>query len=186
VITTLNDLGTIKLDFSVPATYLATLRPGLAIQARASAPRGRLFAGQVSYVNTEVDPVTRSVLVRALLPNPDGLLRPGMLMTVTLYKDERDALVVPEAALVSRGREATVLAVSAGEPARVERRPVRIGTRSPGIVEVLEGLAEGERVITHGTLRVRPGQAVVVRAVERPGEGLDELLREPRAAAGGG
>lgn len=188
VITTLNDISTIKLDFSVPATYLEVLRPGLRVQAQARALQGRVFEGAVSFVNTEVDPVTRSVLARALLPNDSGLLRPGMLMTVTLEKDPREALMIPEAALIPRGRESFVLAVGTGNDSQAVRKQVRLGARLPGFVEVLGGLAEGELVITHGTLRVRPGQRVAIRAVDAGGEPLEQLLdqRRPIADAGAG
>lgn len=181
VITTISDLSTIKLDFSVPATYLDVLRPGLAIVARTRAFEGREFEGRVSYVNTEVDPVTRSVLVRALLPNPERLLRPGLLMTVVLEKDPREALVVPEAALIPRGRDNDVMVVEGD--GQVSSRRVRPGLRLPGKVEIREGLVEGERVVTHGGFKLRPGQRVTVRAVERAGDTLDSLL-EPAAAAG--
>lgn len=174
VITTLVDPSTIKLDFSVPATYLAALRPGLAIEARTRAYEDRVFEGRVSYVATEVDPVTRAVLVRALLPNPGGLLRPGLLMTVALEKSPREALVVPESALIPRGRDNDVMVVDGQGEVGVRR--VRLGARLPGRVEVLEGVAEGERVVTHGAFRLRPGQRVSVRALERGGEPLEDLL----------
>ena len=128
---------------------------------------------------------TRSVTVRAVLPNPDYLLRPGMLMRVTLVKNPRSALVVPESALMPLGREQFVLQLVEGDDGpRVEKRKVRIGARRPGEVEVLDGLDEGDRVVTHGGVRVRPGQSVRVRAVETGDESLTELLRqEPTAAA---
>jgi membrane fusion protein (multidrug efflux system) len=180
VITTLSDLSMIKLDFSVPATYLGVLRPGLPIVARSRAYEDRAFEGSVSYVNTEVDPITRSVLVRALLPNPERLLRPGLLMTVVLQKNPREALVIPEAALIPRGRDNDVIVI--GAEGQVSPRRVRLGLRLPGRVEILEGLSEGERVVTHGGFKLRPGQRVTVRALEREGDTLERLL-EPAAAA---
>jgi membrane fusion protein (multidrug efflux system) len=180
-ITTLSDLSVIKLDFSVPAVYLGVLRTGLEVTARARALPGRSFQGRITYVNTEVDPVTRSVLVRALLPNPDVLLIPGLLMTVTLEKDPREALVVPEAALIPRGSDAFVLSVD--EEGRVARKPVTVGARLAGYVEIETGLAEDERVITHGSLKVRPGQTVAVRAIDQGSESLEALLSQSRPQA---
>jgi membrane fusion protein (multidrug efflux system) len=180
-ITTLSDLSVIKLDFSVPAVYLGVLRPGLTVAARARAFAGRSFQGRITYVDTEVDPVTRAVLVRVLLPNPDAVLIPGLLMTVTLEKDPREALLVPESALIPRGSEAFVLSV--GDDGRVARKPVEVGARLAGYVEVESGLVEGERVITHGSLKVRPGQTVEVRAIDRGGESLEALLSQSPQAS---
>ena len=86
---------------------------------------------------------TRSVMVRALLANEDGALRPGMFLNVSLANDERAALVIPEEALTPEAERQYVFVVSDG---KAERREVRIGGRSPGSVEVLAGLVAGERV----------------------------------------
>jgi membrane fusion protein (multidrug efflux system) len=176
VITTLDDDSRMKLEFPVPSPFLATLRPGLAIVARARAYADREFRGEVSSVDSRVDPATRSVRVRALLPNPDRTLRPGILMSVVLLKDPRDALVVPESALVPLGQQVFVFRAVESDGNRVERREVRVGARRPGEVEVLEGLAPGDRVVTHGTLRLKDGDPVAVRAVDDGRSRLPELL----------
>ena len=87
VITTLDDTSVIKLDFSVPENFLATLRDGLAVRATAPAFPGRAFAGKVASIDSRVDLNTRSVTVRALLSNEDGALRPGMFLNVTLANE---------------------------------------------------------------------------------------------------
>lgn len=179
VIVTLSDLSVMKLDFAVPSTYLASLRPGLEILARTPAFGGQEFAGEVRSVANQVDQVTRSVLARALVPNPDNLLRPGLLMTVTLLKNPRDALVVPEEALVPRGERQFVLVVHRDRDGEVERRAVEVGARRPGEVEILGGLEPEELVITHGTDRVQPGQRVAIRAVDRGERPISELIRRP-------
>src|SRR5690606_8788421 len=92
-ITTIDDLSQIKVDFEVPAVFLSALQPGLPIAGKVSAFQSREFTGEVRTVNTQVDPVTRTVRVRAVLPNPDLILKPGLLMTITLYKDQRQALL---------------------------------------------------------------------------------------------
>ncbi len=166
IITTLDDLRVIKIDFSVPATYLATLRPGLQIVARTTAFGNRAFSGEVRSVNTQVDPVTRSVVARAVLPNSDGVLKPGLLVTVELLKNPRRALVVPEEALIPRGRKNFLLVVDEAAGNKVVNREIEIGARRPGEVEIVSGLSEGEKVVTHGTLTVRPGQQVTIMAVE--------------------
>jgi len=161
VITTLDDTSVIKLDFSVPENFLATLREGLAVRATAPAFPGRAFVGKVASIDSRVDISTRSVTVRALLSNEDGALRPGMFLNVTLANDEREALVIPEEALTPEAERQYVFVVRDG---KVERREVRIGGRSPGNVEVLAGLSPGERVIIEGTQKVRDGAPV--RAIE--------------------
>lgn len=162
VITTLDDTSTIKLDFSVPESLLAALRPGLAITAHTAAYPGEDFAGQVATLDTRIDPVTRSIVVRALLENAKLLLRPGMFMTVRLSQSARPALLVPEQAIVPERGEQYVWVVSDGQ---VERRKVQTGVRRPGQVEVVAGLEPGERVVTEGTQRLSPGSTVQERAV---------------------
>jgi membrane fusion protein (multidrug efflux system) len=157
VITTLDDTSVIKLDFSVPENFLATLREGLAVRATAPAFPGRSFAGKVSSIDSRVDMNTRSVTVRALLANEDGALRPGMFLNVSLANDEREALVIPEEALTPEAERQYVFVVNDG---RAERREVRIGGRRPGSVEVLAGLEAGERVVVEGTQKVRDGAPV--------------------------
>ena len=157
VITTLDDTSTIKLDFTIPETFLSAVAPGLAITARSVAWPDTDFDGRVASVDTRVDPVTRSVTVRALLPNTDGLLKPGMFLTVRLVRGEEDALVVPEEALVPEQGDVFVYVVRDG---RAEKRKLRMGQRRVGEVQVLEGLAAGEIVVTEGTQKLRDGAAV--------------------------
>jgi membrane fusion protein (multidrug efflux system) len=166
-----------KLDFEVPSTYLGSRRPGLAISARAHAFPGRSFEGKVKAVGSRVDPATRSIRVRAVLPNPDRALKPGLLMRVELLKNPRDALVIPEEALLPVGDRQAVLVVDGEQGNTVVRREIRIGARRPGEVEVLEGLAAGERVVSHGTLKVRPGQQVRIAAVDDGSTPYAELLQ---------
>jgi membrane fusion protein (multidrug efflux system) len=178
VIATLHDLSVMKVDFSVPAVYLGTLRPGLPIVANTPALDGRSFEGEIRSLASEVDPVTRSIVARAIVPNPDGALRPGLLMTVELLKNPRQAVVIPEEALVPSGRQTFVLLVDESAGNKVVKREIRTGARRPGEVEVLAGLEPGDRVITRGTLQVRAGQTVEIMAVEQPGQKLEDVLRK--------
>jgi len=157
VITTLDDTSVIKLDFSVPENFLSSLREGLAVRASAPAFPGRAFVGKVASIDSRVDMNTRSVIVRALLSNEDGALRPGMFLNVTLANDDREALVIPEEALTPEAERQYVFVVRDGKAERLE---VRIGDRRPGSVEVLAGLKSGDRVIVEGTQKVRDGAPV--------------------------
>ena len=183
VITTLDDTSVIKLDFSVPENFLASLREGLSIRASAPAFPGRTFAGKVSSIDSRVDMTTRSVVVRALLANEDGALKPGMFLNVSLANDEREALVIPEEALSPEAERQYVYVVTDG---KVSRREVRIGGRQPGTVEIIAGLTAGERVVVEGTQKVRDGASVI--ATERTVESLpeDSAGKSHEASAGGG
>ncbi len=183
-ITTLDDDSVMKLEFSVPSVFLPTLRPGLKISATTSAYGERLFTGKVHSVDSRVDPVTRSVLVRAVVPNPDRSLKPGMLMSVLLQKDPRQAVVIPESALLPQGRVQHVLVVDPSADNRVERREVQVGARRPGQVELTSGLAAGELVITRGHERARPGVNVVIQATEAGNRSLKSMVGDEAEAPG--
>ncbi len=178
LISTLDDDSVMKLDFSVPAGYLGRLAAGMPVTASTRAWEGRDFQGLVKSIDSRVDPVTRTVIVRALLQNPDHALKPGMLMQVELQTAVRQSIVIPEECLVAQGQKQFVFVVDATDNT-VERREVRIGTRRPGQVEVVDGLSAGERVITDGTLKVRPGSKVSIRAIDDGTTGLHQLLEKP-------
>jgi len=158
VITTLDDTDTIKLDVDVPETALARLAVGLPVEARSAAWPDLVFRGHVGSIDTRVDPVSRTLTVRALLPNEEQRLRPGMFLTVNLLREDVTALMIPEQAIVPEQARQFVLVVGAGNV--VEKREVRTGRRRPGQVEVLEGLREGERVVVEGTQKALPGSPV--------------------------
>ena len=160
VITTLDDISSIKLDFTVPSAFLSTLAPGVPVEAEVDALAGRVFRGKIESVSTRVDPVTRSVLVRAVLPNPDSQLRPGLLMRVRLIKREREGLIVPEESVMQRQQSQFIFVVTPDD--KVEERQISIGARLPGRAEVTRGLEPGERVVVRGMNRVRKGETVHV------------------------
>lgn len=162
VITTLDDTSEIKLDFNVPEVFLSRLAPGLTVTAHSAAWPDASFRGVVSAMDTRVDPVSRTITVRALMPNTDHRLRAGMFLTVTVLKEDVETLMVPEQAIVPERSNQYVFVVGADNT--VDRRRVETGRRRPGEVEILEGLAPGERVITEGTQKVRHGQQVVILA----------------------
>lgn len=157
VITTLDDVDTIKLDFSVPETFLNVVEEGLAVDARSTVYPGQTFTGVVQSINTRVDQVSRSVQVRAVIDNTSARLKPGMFMTVDLQKPVGDKLVAPEQSIVPEGNQQFVYVVSDGV---VEKRVVTLGRRVPGRVVVESGLTSGDIVITEGTQKVREGSIV--------------------------
>jgi membrane fusion protein (multidrug efflux system) len=163
VITTLDDLSVVKLDFAVPEVFLSTLQPGLTVEARSTAYSDATFTGRVSSVDTRVDPTTRSVAIRALIDNRDGRLRPGMFMTVKLVRPAGQALMLPEQAIVPENDQHFVYVVADG---KAHKREIKIGRRRPGEVEVLDGLGADDGVVVDGTLNLRDGVPVRVQGNE--------------------
>lgn len=161
VFTTLDDITPIKVDFSVPERYFASLAVNQEVIARNRAYPGQQFVGRITSIDSRVDPVTRSVRVRAQLPNSDDLLRPGMLLQITLLRSIDEALLLPEKALMPiQNRQYVFKLTPDGSAKQVE---VVIGRRKPGIVEITEGVEPGDQVIVEGLVRLRDGVPVNVR-----------------------
>lgn len=178
LITTLNDDSQMKLDFTVPSVHLRDLRVGLPIEASSRALGNQVFRGKVYSIDNRIDPVTRSIVVRALLPNDEQLLKQGLPMNVRLSTHERETITVSESALVTIGSNHHVFVVEGDEGDwRVLRVPVTIGERTVGRVEILSGLKPGQRVVTHGLQKVRAGDPVRIRAEETGSEALSDLLK---------
>jgi len=169
VVTTLDDVSIIKLDFSIPESYLAVIAPGQEIIAKSVAYPDAEFLGQVTTINSRVDPVTRAIGIRAQIDNQQRLLRPGMLLTVSLTRDTFDALVIPEEAVIPIQSQHFVYTVSEQDTA--ERISIQTGRRRPGLVEVVAGLTVGQEVITEGIIKIRPGIKIVRKRDSNSGEG---------------
>lgn len=166
VIARLEDDSVMKLDFSVPSTFIATLKPGLEITAKARGLDEQIFRGKLASIDNRVDDITRTIKVRAILPNADRKLVPGLLMNIDLFKNPRESVAVKEEALVPIGNDTYVYVVDRDKMV-AERRRIEVGTRRPGVVEVTAGLKAGETVIGDGNLKLRPGSAVsILRADE--------------------
>jgi membrane fusion protein (multidrug efflux system) len=180
VVATLIDDSVMRLDFAVPSIFLMSLKPGLAIEATSKDVPGRTFKGTVASIDNAIDPVTRSVRVRAMIPNADGSLKAGMYAAVTLLTEPRKALSVPESALQPLGPETFVWVLAKGDDGPVANRvKIEAGLRQSGRVEVMAGLQDGQRVVTEGALRLREGAVVKIQ---------DPAILKPKAAArtGGG
>ena len=156
-IATVSDISVIKLDFTVPETQLATLKQGQPIEASAAAYPDRPFRGSIATIDPVVDPNTRAVRVRAILPNPDKMLKPGMLLTVRVLAKQRRSLSVPELSVIGEGEQRYVYVVEQGKAKRV---PVKTGARQEARVEIVEGLKVGQRVVTEGIVKLSDGVPV--------------------------
>jgi membrane fusion protein (multidrug efflux system) len=170
-IVSLDDTSVIRVDFSVPDRYLATLREGLAIVASPDALPGERFLGRVAQVDTRIDAATRAVKARAEFPNAGGRLKPGMLVKVGIDQGQRQAPAVPEAAIQFEGEQASVFLVAKGPKGPVARRTaVETGLTSGGFVEIRSGLKAGDKIVADGLNRVQDG-ASITSGKPAPGAG---------------
>lgn len=157
---TLVDAGQVWVDYRLPERYAARVRPGQTVDVVLDALPDRRFAGRVEAIEARVDADGRALLVRARLDNREGLLTPGMFArTRTEFGVREQALVVPEEALVPEGgRQYILRVVDTAQGPMAERLEARLGMRVSGKVEVLEGLAAGDRVVTAGQSRLMRGK----------------------------
>ncbi|VFR67138.1 Probable RND efflux membrane fusion protein [plant metagenome] len=161
----LETIDPLKVDFRVPELYLGRVRVGQSLSLHFDALPGQSSPGEVIAVSPLVDAGGRSVLLRAQVPNPSGALRPGMFARVQLMVENTQALVVPESALSPSGAQQFVYRVAGGHAQRV---PVGIGERREGRVEILSGLAAGERVVVAGLQRITDGAPVTETPAAQP------------------
>jgi membrane fusion protein (multidrug efflux system) len=171
VITTLDDIDVIRVDFPIPERYLGVLRTGAPITARVDAYGAETFSGRIALIDTRVNEQTRSVTARAEIPNPGARIRPGMAVRVAIEQGVRTAPAVPEGAVQYEGEGAFVYRIAAGERGSVAQRvEVETGAVEGGFVEILSGLASGDRVVGSGLNRIQPGAPVTVAGQgQRPG-----------------
>ncbi|MBL0923303.1 MAG: efflux RND transporter periplasmic adaptor subunit [Sphingomonadaceae bacterium] len=157
-IATVSDIGSIKLDFSVPETMLASVKVGQSIMARAAAFPDRHFEGRIQAIDPVINPQTRAATLRAVLPNRGALLKPGMLLNVTISSGARTSPAVPELALIREGDQSFVYTV--GKDGKAKRLPVTTGGRDGTLVEITDGLAAGDRIVTEGVVKLSEGATV--------------------------
>jgi len=165
-LTRLAQLDPIKLDALVPERNLAALQPGLPVRVQIDALGGESFSGELVAIDPIVDPVSRTVAVRAQIPNPERRLKPGMFARVAIELSRRaQALWIPEQALIPELKGTIVYRVVDG---KAERTEVSTGMRRPGLVEIRSGLNPGDVVITAGQMKIGPGSEVRAAETENP------------------
>jgi len=168
-LTWLVDLDPIKVEFSVPERFVGQLRLGQTIELRVSAWPGRTFRGEVFFIAPVIETATRTALVKARVANPEHELRPGMFANLDLaLRLKAEALVIPESAVMSSGDRTIIYVVDSNDLAQI--RPVTLGIRQAGLVEVATGLKAGERVVAEGIQKVRPGGKVKAVPPSPPSE----------------
>jgi membrane fusion protein (multidrug efflux system) len=175
-VVSLQALDRVFVELSLPQRDLGRLAPGLAVRARVDAYPGETFVGRLSAINPQVDAASRTLRMQATFDNPDHRLRAGMFANVEVVLPEaRTVQVVPKTAVLYASYGDTVFVVGAGDGGSlaVTQQIVRLGETKGDFVEVAEGLAGGERVVTAGGFKLRNGQSVVLS---------DLGTREPSAA----
>ncbi|MGF1462730.1 MAG: efflux RND transporter periplasmic adaptor subunit [Maricaulaceae bacterium] len=183
-IATLDDVSSILVDFTVPEVYLGALRVGQPLEMRTAAYEDAAFDASIAHIDSRVDPITRTVTVRATAPNPEGRLRPGMLMLVDMTRAQRESAAAPEIAVLREGSSAFVYVIVEGEGGlTAQRRGVVPGARRSGFLEIIDGIAPGERIVAEGVNRIRPGMAVKVVGGSRDAEDRNAAEAAPAIAA---
>ncbi|MEP3247192.1 MAG: efflux RND transporter periplasmic adaptor subunit [Sneathiella sp.] len=173
IITTLDDISSLKLDFDLPERNFANIRVGQIFEAISVAYPGEVFNGEVRTISTRIDPVTRAVQIRGRVPNEESRLKPGMFLSVQLQTGVmKDAILVPEQSVIISAAGHFVFEVEEGV---ARRRSVKIGDRIRGWAQVVTGLEPTSIVITEGLQKVRDGQKVKI---------VEEEKTEPSAQAG--
>ena len=177
-IVNLEGVDPLKVDFRIPEIYLKEVAAGQALQITLDAFPNQTFQGNVFAINPLVDANGRSIVIRAVVKNVEARLRPGMFARVRLlFSDDRDSVAVPEQSLIPVGDDQYLFKVVDG---RAQRNKVEIGQRRNGQVEILQGLAAGDLVVTAGQLKLRDGVQVKI-ADEAAAAKTDETKAAPSA-----
>lgn len=172
-IVNLEDIDKVFVDYRLPERFQTLVKRGQKAQIELDALPGRKFEARVEAVDPLIDANGRSIGVRASIDNKQLLLRPGMFARVsTVFGVREKARVIPEEAIVPQGGKAFVIQLVPGpdnDTLVSKRVEVKVGIRSPGQVEIVEGLKEGNTVVTAGQQRLqRDGSPVKVLEVNRP------------------
>ena len=181
VITRLDDLSVIKVDFHLPERLLTHIHVGQQISAVNTAYQGKEFIGKISAIDSRIDSSTRSIKVRATINNKALKLHPGMLLKISVLLQVENILQLPESSIIPIEDNHYVFAVSDG---KAVRKAIQIGRRHPGVVEVISGLVEGEEVVVEGALKLRNGSAVSIIGQESEEQALAQTEENPTADKG--
>jgi membrane fusion protein, copper/silver efflux system len=181
---TIADLSEIWVLADVYQSETAMVARGNAAEVRAAFSAGDVFRGRVDFVYPTLSEETRTVKVRVVVPNPKGLLKPGMYATVSLHGKAREALSVPRSALIQTGERQ--IAFVEQSPGVYAPREVKTGAQSKDFIEVLSGLAAGETVVTSANFLVdsesRIGSigAAPAGSAGQPGQSLEKTPEGPK------
>jgi len=153
------DLDPVKVELNVPERFVSQLQVGQKIEITVAAYPGRTFLGEVFFIAPFVESATRTALVKARIANPNAELKPGMFANLNLtLKLKEEAIVIPESSVIASGDRNIIYVLDKDDAAQI--RPVKLGIRQAGLVEIVSGLKPGERVVAEGIQKIRPGAKV--------------------------
>ncbi|HEX9756311.1 MAG TPA: efflux RND transporter periplasmic adaptor subunit [Nitrospiria bacterium] len=169
-VVSLYSLDPVYVEFSLPQQRLRDLEKGLKVAVSSDSFPEEPFEGQITAINPDIDPETRNLRVQATLDNPKGRMRPGMFVSVdTILESSRRVLFIPSTAVLHAPFGDSIFVIEEGQagpdgakPFVVRQQFVRLGARQGDFVIVTEGLKIGERIVSTGTFKLRPGMAVVI------------------------
>lgn len=159
VLTTIDDLRDIEIEFTAPETLFGAIAPGMVVEARAAAFADKMFTGRIAAIDNRIDPISRAFKVRARLPNGDHLLPSGMFMFLSITLSRNEVLVAPDEAIIAEGAQNHVFRIIDGQAKRI---PIATGERHDGLVEIAKGLGSGDIIVIRGHQRLRDGAAVQI------------------------
>jgi membrane fusion protein (multidrug efflux system) len=158
IILTLDDSRRILCDLTIPETYAAILKKGLKLNATFSAYKDKTFSGTIELVASRVDAQTRSILARAKINNENLEILPGSLLEIEILYNEKNALSIPDTALIMEGNKKFVYQII--ENNMIKKTEIETGVRDQENLEVLDGLTQGDKVVAEGLTKVRPNMKI--------------------------
>lgn len=182
ILTTLDDLSQVEIDFAVPERFYGQIKKGQNISAKSAAFPDRIFTGVISSIDTRVGEVSRAFKVRALVPNNDGSLPAGMFMHVDVTLEAHKGVVVPEQAVIANAEHHIIYTVVDNV---AHKNEVQLGRREVGIVEVLSGIKPGDVVVTSGLQRLRDGVRVKIVSPQSALEPVSPVSQVKKSANAG-
>ena len=160
LLTTLDNFTKMKIKFDLPETNLAFLKKNLSFEATSDVIKGKIFKGNIDYIDSRIDEQSRTIRVYAILNNIDNVLRPGLFMRIKLVLQEKEnAFLIPEEALLSINKKHYVY-IAEGDNAKIKE--VSIGIRMNQFIEIEKGLDINDKVIVLGHEKLRDGSKIKI------------------------
>ena len=158
IILTLDDSKKVLCDLKIPEVYAAILKKDLKLNAKFSAYKNKIYEGKIESVASRVDAQTRSILARAKIRNDASEIIPGSLLEIEIFYNEKQSLGIPDTSIMYEGGKKFIYKII--ENNMIKKTEIETGIRNMGIIEVLKGLNDGDKVIAEGLTKVRPGMKV--------------------------
>jgi len=158
IILTLDDSRKILCDLTIPETYASILKKGLKLNATFSAYKDKTFSGTIESVASRVDAQTRSILARAKINNENLEILPGSLLEIEILYNEKNALSIPDTALIMEGNKKFVYKIIANN--MIKKTEIKTGVRDQENLEVIDGLTQGDKIVAEGLTKVRPNMKI--------------------------